>query len=100
MIENIFALAVALHIGWGDSRKPAFRIVDRYGQRLPPGLGGCASRSLENRKKGVAYKGIAASGAAIPCGRVEVGDATGKPRQDRAVGPVSLHVLRVPAFRR
>ena len=83
MVEHIFALAVALHIGRHQRFGPAVRSVDRDRQRLPAGSRGCASRFLERREKGVGDERIVGTGAAIPIGGVESRHTVDEPGDDR-----------------
>ena len=68
VVENIFALAVALRIGRGDRCRGAIRAINDHRHGLPARLRHGASRSLENRQKGVADERIGRARASIPFG--------------------------------
>ncbi len=83
MVEDIFAEAVALQPGGQQGRGRPVRPVDRDRQRPPAGLGGRAPRFLEGGEEGVAEEGVVRTGAGVPFGRVERGDAAGDAGDDR-----------------
>ena len=90
MVEDIFALAVALGIGRRDRDRAAIGPVDDDRDRLPSRSPADAARRLERGKEGVADERVDAPGARIPLGSGDCGDAIGKTGSDGGHSPFKI----------